>query len=166
MNYFEFYDIKPSFLPDESLIKKKFLELSRKYHPDHFVHTSDAEKEEAETLASSNNKAYEVLSNPLLRLKYILSTYYSLDDEATNALDQDFLMSMMDLHDLISEDPIEARKVIDQLKTEWLEAILPSLSTFDPDHIETTQMDKVRDYYFKMKYVSRLEKNLEGMIEM
>jgi molecular chaperone HscB len=36
MNYFELYEIPVSLKPDQQLLRKKFYELSRKYHPDFY----------------------------------------------------------------------------------------------------------------------------------
>ena len=65
MNYFEFYEIEESLQVDAKLAKKKFLELSRKYHPDLNPDNKEAEKKFKEI-----NEANEVLSNPVNRKKY------------------------------------------------------------------------------------------------
>jgi hypothetical protein len=36
MNYFELFELEQSFLPDQALVKKKFYQLSRQYHPDFY----------------------------------------------------------------------------------------------------------------------------------
>ena len=72
MNYFEFYDIPESFNVDESLIKRKFYELSKTYHPDFYINHSEEKQQEILELSTINNKAYQVLSNPAKRLEYFL----------------------------------------------------------------------------------------------
>ncbi len=47
MNYFDFFDIEQSFLPDQALVKKKFYQLSRQYHPDFYGNGSADEKGES-----------------------------------------------------------------------------------------------------------------------
>lgn len=37
MNYFELFDIPVQLKVDTAPLQKKFVELSRKYHPDYFV---------------------------------------------------------------------------------------------------------------------------------
>ena len=46
MNYFELFDIPVSLQPNRQLIKQKFYELSRKYHPDFYTQENDAEQAE------------------------------------------------------------------------------------------------------------------------
>ena len=64
MNYFEFYDMPESFTLDEALIKKKFYELSKEYHPDFYANEDEAKQQEILELSTLNNKAYQTLSNP------------------------------------------------------------------------------------------------------
>ncbi len=46
MNYFEFYNIPVSFLPDQNLVRKKFYAFSKDYHPDFFVNESEEKQNE------------------------------------------------------------------------------------------------------------------------
>ena len=41
MDYFQFYDIPLSFKPDQVVVKKKFYELSKTYHPDFYISESE-----------------------------------------------------------------------------------------------------------------------------
>ena len=47
MNYFELYEIPIAFLIDPLALKKKYFELSRKYHPDFFSQENESEQAEA-----------------------------------------------------------------------------------------------------------------------
>ena len=44
MKFFEIFEIKPTFKICQNNLKKKFLELQKKYHPDNYVSASDHEK--------------------------------------------------------------------------------------------------------------------------
>ena len=82
MNYFEFYNIPESFHPDLAYIKKKFYELSKKYHPDFFANEDDAKQQEILELSTLNNKAYNTLNDENNRLEYILKTHNLLVEGA------------------------------------------------------------------------------------
>src|SRR5476651_1716567 len=103
MNYFEFYAIPESFTVDPAPIKKKFYELSKKYHPDFFANEDDAKQQEILELSTLNNKAYQTLSDPHKRLEYILKLHELVKEGAKPQLPADFLMEMMDLNERLME---------------------------------------------------------------
>jgi len=80
LNYFELYNLPISFQIDNALVKKKFYELSKRYHPDFYVNESDEKQAEILELSTLNNKAYQVLSDPLKRIEYVLSLNSMLVD--------------------------------------------------------------------------------------
>ena len=59
MNYFELFDIPETLTPDAATIKKKFYELSRKYHPDFYTQSSEGEQSDMMEKAALLNKAYK-----------------------------------------------------------------------------------------------------------
>ena len=72
VDYFEFYGLPVTFHPDAAEIKRKFYELSKKYHPDFYINEPEEKQAEVLELSTINNKAYQVLSNPQKRVHYIL----------------------------------------------------------------------------------------------
>ena len=72
MNYFELFDIPVSLSVDKDSIKKKFYELSRKYHPDFYSQASEEEQGEVLQMSALLNKAFKVFSNQNETIKYTL----------------------------------------------------------------------------------------------
>ena len=103
MDYFDFYEMAPSFQIDEVALKKLFLKKSREYHPDFFTMASEEKKNEILLLSSKNNEAYKILSDLDKRMKYILEEKNVLKGEGQDKLDQFFLMEMMDINESIME---------------------------------------------------------------
>src|ERR1700712_2286701 len=99
MNYFEFYELPESFILDDAIVKKKFYQLSKQYHPDFYANEDEAKQQEILQLSTLNNKAYQTLSDPYKRLEYILRTHELLQEGAKPQLPSDFLMEMMDLNE-------------------------------------------------------------------
>src|SRR5258707_15655683 len=103
MNYFEFYGISESFNPDAAMLKKKFYELSKRYHPDFYANEDEAKQQEILELSTLNNKAYQVLGDPAKRTEYILKLHALLPEGDKYELAPAFLMEMLDINEALME---------------------------------------------------------------
>ena len=170
MNYFELYDLPLSFQIDSALVKKKFYELSKRYHPDFYVNESDEKQAEILELSTLNNKAYQILSDPLKRIEYVLSLNNMLADGDKYVLPQDFLMDMMDVNEALMEMEFDH----DELKLTELSTQVDEmeLSLFDELKRNTNEFDqlegadannillKVKDIWYRQKYLVRIRESL------
>lgn len=167
MEYFDFYNIPVSFLIDEKNLKKQFLIKSREFHPDFY--TLESEEKQGEILKSStlNNKAYKVLKDFNLRMKYILDQSKTLKGEGQDKLDQSFLMEMMELNEALMElrfEPNEAesqklRSQVIAFEKELKAKVEPFLNK-DFKSLTADDLESIKQYYLKNKYLNRLEENL------
>ena len=60
MEFFDIYEIEPSFSISESELKKKYLVLQKKFHPDRFAHSSIEQQKAALINSYLNKDAYQV----------------------------------------------------------------------------------------------------------
>ncbi|WP_295801492.1 Fe-S protein assembly co-chaperone HscB [Mucilaginibacter sp.] len=167
MNYFEFYGIPESFTPDIALLKKKFYELSKKYHPDFHANESDEKQREILELSTINNKAYNTLSDPYKRLEYILRTHNLLEDGAKPQLPSDFLMEMMDINERLME--VDDADALGHITAEVLaiegdidENITTQTAGYEQldDTAKEDRLNKIADLYFRQKYLLRIKESL------
>lgn len=166
MDYFQFYRIPLSFHPDPEELKRLFYENSRLYHPDRFTRAPEEAREQALELSSLNNEAYQVLSDPDRRMRYILQIKGLLEEGATPPLPQDFLMDMMDINEALMElemepDPGQAENIRNQvaeLEAEMNHAIAPILASYGDENRD--QLLLIRDYFLKKRYLLRIKENL------
>ena len=161
MNYFELFEIPTSFQPDQGLVKKKFYQLSRQYHPDFYGNGTVEEKEQALVMSALVNKAYQTLQNRDLIIKYLLQDQGLLVEDEKYQLSPDFLMEVMDLNEqLMDADDPEAktaiRYAIDQLNTQIYEPVQAIME--DPQgHLLTQEkLLQVKEFYFRKKYLDRI----------
>ncbi|MEM7105020.1 MAG: iron-sulfur cluster co-chaperone HscB C-terminal domain-containing protein [Bacteroidota bacterium] len=169
MNYFEFYEIPVSFLPDEALIKHTYFRLSKAYHPDFYTLESEDKQAEILELSTQNNNAYKVLSNFDSRMKYILELKGVMDEEGKAKVPQDFLMEMMDINEALMElqfdfDKSQYDKLIsdiETLETELLEGVQPALESYNDEKSNESELLALKDYYLKKRYLLRLRENLD-----
>jgi molecular chaperone HscB len=161
MNYFELFDLAQSFQPDQALVKKKFYQLSRQYHPDFYGNGSEEEKEKALEMSALVNKAYQTLQNQDLLVKYVLKEAGLLEEEEKYQLSPDFLMEVMDLNEqLMDADEPETKTAIktaiDQLNTQIYEPVKATLENHPGNTLTQEKLLQVKEFYFRKKYLDRI----------
>jgi molecular chaperone HscB len=161
VNFFELYNIPISLQPDQALVKQRFYELNRKYHPD--LHSLAAIDEQADILekASQVNMAYKVLVHPDEVIKYVLQLKGLLEEEEKYQLTPDFLMEMLDLNEQaldVSEQADADR--LTQTIHDFQNKIYEPVATIVADYKEgiTTEKEllQVKEYYYRKKYLDRI----------
>ena len=167
MNYFEFYGIPESFAPDAALLKKKFYQLSKQYHPDFHANEDDEKQQEILELSTLNNKAYQTLSDPYKRLEYILKTHELLVEGAKPQLPSDFLMEMMDINERLME--VDDANELGHITAEVLAIegdIEESIARFTAgyesldDTAKENRLNEIADCYYRQKYLLRIKESL------
>jgi molecular chaperone HscB len=167
MNYFEFYGIPESFNPDTALLKKKFYQLSKEYHPDFYANENDDKQQEILELSTLNNKAYQTLSDPHKRLEYILKAHELLLEGAKPQLPSDFLMEMMDINERLME--VEDAEQLGHLTAEVLAIegdIEDGIARFTAgyesldDTAKENRLNEIADCYYRQKYLLRIKESL------
>jgi molecular chaperone HscB len=170
VNYFELYDLPLSFQIDNAIVKKKFYELSKRFHPDFYVNESEEKQAEILELSTLNNKAYQVLSDPLKRIEYVLSLHDMLAEGDKYVLPQDFLMDMMDVNEALMEMEFDH----DELKLTELSGQIDSMemALFDELKFATDEFDtkagedaasillRIKDIWYRQKYLLRIRESL------
>lgn len=120
------------FKVDLSRLKKEFLQLQSRAHPD--LHQGN-NKDRAEGISAAINDAYKTLQHPLLRAQYLLSLRgaeiadYDVDDN--NSDDQELIMDVLEVREAIedAETPEEILK-LQGLNAERIRACVERLEEF------------------------------------
>ena len=165
MNYFDLYELPVQLSVNQQMLKKKYLELSRRYHPDYFTQQSEAAQQEALEKSAMVNKAFKTFRNEDETIKYVLELKGMLQENEKYDLPPDFLMDMMELNEHLLEiqfDPESREKAsekIKQLEAALYEPVKPVLAT-NLNDTNDNELLVVKDYYFKKKYIARLKQQL------
>lgn len=163
MNYFDLFDFKLAPVIDKNLVAKKYFELQKKYHPDFYTQATEAEKEEALEISSQINKGFKIFKDEDQTLEYFLIEKGIITSDEKFKLPPDFLMEMMDINEAIGETEDEEVKnqinnFISTLNTPVADLLNKEI-TKDPTPEE---LEKLKIYYFKKKYLHRILDRLKG----
>ena len=169
INYFDFFGIPIRFVLDEAALKRQFYVNSKKYHPDFYTLESAEKQAEILELSTLNNEAYKSLSDFDRRMKYILELKGVFAEEGKNKIPQAFLVEMMDINESLMElefdfDPNSYQKLLETLKnqeTNLYQNISPILENYQDQEEQATDLEKIKKYYLKKRYLLRIKENLD-----
>lgn len=170
MNFFEFYNIPVSFNPDQALIKKLFYQFSKENHPDFHTDASEQTKEEVLKKSALNNEAYKTLKDYDKRLKYVLELKAVIKPSDKDEIPQEFLIQMMDINERIMEvqfdfNDAEYQNIlneIDDFEKGLMQTAADSLAIENPSEKD---LEIIKNFYYKKKYLRRLKENVEKVKE-
>ena len=143
---------------DVPRLRKEFLQLQGKAHPD--MHAG-RDKAKAEGLSMRLNEAYRTLQSPLLRAQYLLSLrgVETAEDETAKVEDPDLLMEVLEARETIedaqSEEDLTPIKHVNDTRIKDSISILDK--AFDADNIETAKTEAVR-----LRYWINIEESLKA----
>jgi molecular chaperone HscB len=169
-DYFAFYGLPETFVPDEAALKRLYYAKSRETHPD--FHATASAETQAQMLqqATLNTDAYRTLADADQRMAYILRQHGLLEESKQEQLPPDFLMDMMDLNEQLMElgeapdSAAEAQVAAEvQALTDTLDAgiqpVLAGYAGLPADH-RPAALQQVRTYYLKKRYLLRIQQQL------
>jgi molecular chaperone HscB len=166
MNYFEFYGINESFEIDAQLLKSKFLEMSRKFHPDFYANASEQEQNQALENSTFNTIAFNTLKDADKRTEYILKNHGVLNESEKGALPADFLADMMDINEQLMEYELEGEGNLDDFisqvnsfEKELIEAMQDASSRYSATE-DKMILEEIKIIFLKKKYLLRIRESL------
>ncbi|MBG6236303.1 molecular chaperone HscB [Pedobacter sp. CAN_A7] len=170
MDYFELYGLPVTFNPDQKVVKQKFYELSKKFHPDFHINESAEKQEEVLLMSTMNNKAYQVLTDPQKRLHYILELKGLIQEGENYVLPQSFLMDMMEVNEALMDlefEPdaaklLEVRMSVDEIEKGLFDELSVLTTGFEalPEAEQQESLLKIKDIYYRNKYLLRIGETL------
>ena len=118
-------------------------------------------------MTSHINKAWQTFQDPVLTLHYALQQLGAIKEGDNPTLAADFLQEMMEINELLlSNDPEEINQCttqLDAIESSLLNEVKNSLKNVNSASINPGELERIKDYYYKKKYIDRLRKRLAQM---
>lgn len=143
---------------DVCQLRKEFLQLQAKAHPDRH---QGADKARAEGASARINEAYKTLQNPLLRAQYLLTLrgVNVAEDETAKIDDPELLMEVLETREEIedAEDENELRPLKNRNDARIEQSEMALDAAFKADDIRTAEEEAV-----KLRYWINIKESLEA----
>ncbi|KAF1969933.1 Co-chaperone Hsc20 [Bimuria novae-zelandiae CBS 107.79] len=144
------------FTIDTSALKREFLQLQARAHPD--LHPP-SQKARAQALSARINEAYKTLQSPLLRAQYLLSLQGVEVGEEAKLDDAELLMEVLEARERIEE--AESEEELVGLKEENEGRIAESVRVLE-EAFERDDVGKARGEAVRLRYWVNIKESLDG----
>ena len=156
MNYFELFSLPEKPIVDRAVLAKKYFELQRKFHPDYHTDDTEAEQFDILELSSAVNKAFAIFKDEQKTIAYYLQIKGFLEEEEKYKLPADFLMEMMEVNELLDDGETERVRTLIAETESQMDLVFHQIIGNSADKIEEPEILKIKDYYFRKKYLRRI----------
>jgi molecular chaperone HscB len=112
MNYFELFEIKPTYFLNLEQVSKKFYELSRVLHPDKFQNKSTEELMEATRQSAVLNSAFKVLKDDDERAHYLFEIAQFNWDQTKTILPPELAEEYFNLQEALEQNDNGAQEYV------------------------------------------------------
>ena len=145
-----------SFSIDLNALKREFLQLQAKAHPD--LHPQQ-DKKRAEATSARINEAYKTLQSPLHRAQYLLSQrgIETAEDETAKVDDPELLMEVLEVRERIEE--AEQEEDLVEMKEENGVRIQDSIKALEQAFAEDN-MELAKDETVKLRYWMNISESI------
>ena len=169
MNYFEIFGLPVQLKVDKNELPKKFFELSRKFHPDFYANSTPSEQQRALEITANLNKAFKTFQHPDETIKYVLQLKGLLEEEEKYQLPPDFLMEVLDINEQLmdagddGEIKLNLQLTIDNLESTIYAPVKEIIEHYQEGTTRENELLQVKEYYYKKKYLHRIQQQLKWM---
>lgn len=165
MNYFELFDFPVSYDLNTSVLKDRYRDLQRAFHPDRYAAGSQSEKLLAMQKATEINDAFSTLKSPVARAEYLLKLAgLDIAHETTTLKDPAFLMQQMEYREHLEEieamsDPFDAIMEFESQLAKEHNALEHRIASLLAEQNYQKTAAEVR----KLKFIEKLQAELERL---
>ncbi len=160
MNFFELFDLAPSFDVDLSQLTTRYRVLQRQYHPDQLQAESNTDQALAQLQQSAKvNEAYDTLRIAAKRAAYLLELKKQAIALEQSIGDIDFLQNALEVREQLDE--VDSPEALEGLRTEinqWIQALS---NEFRIDYVEEDWAE-ARDTCRKLAFMQKILNDIDS----
>jgi molecular chaperone HscB len=162
-DFFQLFDIPVTLKIDPADLRSRFLILSREFHPDFYTRADESARAEALEKSAQLNRAWKLFQDPDAILRYVLMSKGLMAEEEKYELPQDFLMEVLEINEAVMDaeekDPVLLKR-IDEIQKEIYDPVKEIIEGYRETVHTEKDLLRVKDYYYKKKYLDRLRREL------
>jgi molecular chaperone HscB len=171
MNHFELFELPIQLKVDPKDLPRKYMELSKKFHPDYYANATPSEQAIALERSAQLNEAFKVLKDPLATIRYVLTLKNLMQAEEKYTLSQHFLMEVLELNEQLMElrsqpDPEQVNQIgqqVAELGQQIDQEVAPVINNYQEGVTDPSALLQVKEYYYRKKYLDRMLRQLEEL---
>jgi molecular chaperone HscB len=178
-NYFDVFGLPVDRLViDMPQLEKRFLELSRKYHPDRFASKTPLENQIAHEYSSAVNNAYRTLKEPVSRAKYVVERQLgSIEEKSAHVPPEmaEFFFEIHDVLDTIRESngnaPESALKEVQKAEQDLREKVQQLESDLQQQFVsydaapEKKNLEKIKEILSERSYIKSFLRQIDNTLK-
>jgi len=163
-NFFDLFGIGRSYSLNRHLLRDRFRELQKKFHPDNFASASEHERRLSAQYAALINEAYTTLSDPMQRGKYMLSLHgINIDEEHDTRMDPEFLMQQIELREELDAARSSSLDALNHLSDKVESDFAGRMAQVGEilDGADGSELDKARHLLRELQFLHRMRNEIE-----
>ena len=169
-DYFRLFSLEPSFSIDQERLNEEYDKLIEALHPDFHVQGSSHDQSLSLDYTALINEAKNILEDPFLRGKYLLSLVHPDAATLPRELPQDFIMNMFMLQEALEEleggngteeEHLRVTGEIDQLKNSLEQELEQKFSLLLQNLEQSDILSEIQYALAKLKFIVNLEEKLK-----
>jgi molecular chaperone HscB len=178
-NYFDVFGLPVDRLViDIPQLEKRFLELSRKYHPDRFASKTPLENQIAHEYSSAVNNAYRTLKEPVSRAKYVVERKLGSIEEKSAHVPTEMAEFFFEIHDLLDTireangNPPEAElKEVQKAEKDLREKVTELETNLQENFVvydsapEQKKLEKIKEILSERSYIRSFLRQIDNTLK-
>ena len=115
------------------------------------------------------NKAYKTFQNTDETIKYVLQLKSLLEEEEKYELSAEFLMEVLEINEQLMDAEDQSVKenlqlTINNLQSDIYEPVKEIVEHYQEGVTSEKELLQVKEYYYKKKYLRRIQQQLDGKL--
>ncbi|NOY17017.1 MAG: Fe-S protein assembly co-chaperone HscB [Gammaproteobacteria bacterium] len=167
-NFFDLFGIEKAYSLDRQLLRDRFRDLQKKFHPDNFASATEQDRLVSVQYAALINEAFATLDDPVQRGRYMLSLDgISTDEELDTQMDPEFLMQQIELREELDAARSSSLDALNRLSDKVESDFSARMARVGEilDGADDSELDRARHLVRELQFLSRVRREIEEVEE-